>query len=148
MKKNFIFAFSGTIAILSLSAFAHGGGSAPEKKTVRSKEVQRSRLTPSHPEALQDEQLEVFASQKEIARDVVVIRCRLNEFSLCRGLEIVLLNLEGRELARAHTKTSGFVGFEGLQANANYIVRIASEKYYGETQIQSGSTFVVDGKRR
>ncbi len=141
------------VSVLLLALFcppgrAHGGGGAEPQEKPKKSEVAQVRHTPHHPEALEHNELEKLMSEKQMAGDVTAIRCSLNEFTSCRGVEIALHDLAGKQIVKAHTGTMGIVGFEGLKPNSNYIARIESERYKGETQIQAGGIYTINGERK
>ncbi len=134
------------INVLSLSAFAHGGGSSSNAPKWKEKEIERH--APHHPESLDQDKLEKFMAAKEMLPDVVAIHCKLSEFTNCRGVEIGLYDLDGKSLAKAHTGTSGLVGFEGLKPRTGYIAKIEGEKYTGESRVRSGGSYGLSGERK
>lgn len=128
-------------------AWAHGGGGGEPEKPKKP-EVAQVRHSPHQPDSLEHDQLEKLMSEKDMAGDVTAIRCSLNEFTSCRGVEIVLHDLGGKQIAKAHTGTMGIVGFEGLKPNANYIARIESDRYKGEAQVRGGGIYAINGERK
>ena len=137
------------VTIFSAPVFAHGGG-GPEPKEEPKKVVtiSASRHAPLKPDVLAPDVIEKLMGEKEIAKDVAGVRCALSEFTTCRGVDIVLHDLRGNEILRAHTGTTGMVGFEGLKANTNYIARIESDRYAGEAQIRAGGVYEITGQRK
>ncbi len=138
-----------TISFCS-SAWGHGGSSGGDRheKSVRPPEVSQTRSAPRQPGVVEHDQLEKLMMNKEMVADVAAIRCILNEFSNCRGVEVVLHDLSGKEIAKANTGTFGVVGFEGLNSNVNYVAKIESEKYDGKVQVLAGGTFVLNGEKK
>lgn len=129
-------------------ALAHGGGGAEREEKPKKPEATQVRRAPHQPEALEHNQLEKLMAEKEIAGDVTAIRCSLNEFTSCRGVEIVLHDWAGKQIAKAHTGMMGIVGFEGLHPNASYIARIESDRYKGEAQVRAGGIYGIKGEKK
>lgn len=134
------------VNFFSLCTFAHGGGSHSNAPKWKQREIERH--APHRPEPLDHDRLEKFVAAKEIPPDVVTIHCKLNNFTNCRGVEISLYDLNGKPVARAHTGTTGFVGFEGLQPRTEYIAKIESDKYVGEANVRSGGSYALSGERK
>lgn len=107
------------------------------------------RTAPSKPQVIEHDKLTKQHQLKEIDPDVVSIQCSLGQFlTNCRGIEISLHDLAGKELLRASTGTTGVVGFEGLKRGVDYIARINSDRYQGEIQIHSGRAYSMNGKQK
>lgn len=142
--------FSSALIFFSIffasSVFAHGGGVG--SSTPKWKQKEETRHVPHQPEVIEEDQLAKLMAEKELASDVVAIHCKLSEFTPCRGVEISLHDLKGAELGKAHTGTSGLVGFEGLKPRTQYVARIVSEKYSGEASVRSGGSYGISGNRK
>lgn len=135
-----------TTFVFTPNVFAHGGGGG--SSTPKWVKKEETRHVPHHPEVIEEDQLARLMAEKELASDVVAIHCKLSEFTNCRGVEISLHDLKGNEVGKAHTGTSGLVGFEGLKPRTQYLARIVSEKYSGEVSVRSGGSYGISGNRK
>ena len=128
-------------------ASAHGGGSsAPSPKESEPDVVKEVRHVPSTPKTLNHIELLKVLSQEKNPPDVAVVRCTLNMYASCRGLEIALYDTEGKKLLIGHSGSEGIVGFEGLEQNQKYEARIQTKKYKGSTTVIPGSAWSLKGK--
>lgn len=125
---------------------AHGGGGseAPAKKEPK---VTEARSTPSLPNALTHAELNKIMSQDKSPSDVAIVRCTLNEFASCRGLQVGLYDKNGKQISIGNTGGEGVVGFEGLRAGHEYEARIEAAKYRGSVILTPGGAWKLNADR-
>lgn len=126
---------------------AHGGGGneAPAKKETKVKTELRS--TPSIPNALNYAELNKIISQDKNPHDVAIVRCTLNSYASCRGLQIALYDMKGKQILVGNTGSEGLVGFEGLKEGEQYEARIEASKYQGKIVVTPGNAWTLNADR-
>lgn len=142
--KSFLVIGSSVLCLLqSQSVRAHGGGSpAADEKKVNSP----ARHPASRPGILAYFDLLKIMDQK-IPLDVAIVKCTLNEFASCRGLDIVLFDEHGHQMSKANSGSEGIVGFEGLKEGQMYEAKIQNSKYKGSAVIAPGAAWSLKGDR-
>lgn len=139
------------VLALSLSpltkAYAHGGG-ASEKAPEKVEKPHETRVAAKNPDVLADSELRKLKEFQKTPEDVILVRCTLSEYAVCRGLDVALYDLAGKRVLMANTGTEGVVGFQGLRANTKYIAKIDNEKYLGEIEARGGQFLVINGDRK
>lgn len=129
-------------------AHAHGGGATEPNKEKPPPEVHvEYRRVPPSEKSLHDSDLLKLVSQTESPPDVALVHCNLNQFAVCRGLELGLYDSKGKQVAKSSSGTQGVVGFEGLKTGRGYEVRILSDRYRGKLEITSGRTWYLNAER-
>lgn len=128
-------------------ATAHGGGGAPvQGKSVKS-HIESTRSPASRPGTLAHYELLKIMDQKRSPTDVAIVKCTLNGFASCRGLDIVLFDEHGHQILKANSGSEGIVGFEGLKEGQKYEAKIQTAKYKGSSVITPGGAWTLNGDR-
>ena len=136
------------VIVVSPHAFAHGGDGGPLTNKSNAKVRHQARRAPHHPEEIIQAELDKHLSAKKIFADVIIIHCKLGEFTKCRGVEIGLYDLQGRLISKGYSGLSGVVGFEGLKAGEQFVAKIEGDKYRGEAHVIAGGSFRINAERQ
>lgn len=135
------------ITLNSVIALAHGGGGADAAKEKPKNTQVAKRTTPAVPTIVGYSELANIMGQQKSPGDVAIIRCTLNNFANCRGLEIALYDLKGNLIASANSGSEGVVGFEGLKEGQKYEARLETSKYKGSVVFAPGGAWMLNGDR-
>jgi hypothetical protein len=147
-KLAIFFIFLCVAMFQTVEVHAHGGGGseAPAKKETKATPGVRS--APSLPNALNHAELIEIMNQDKSPSDVAIVRCTLNEFASCRGLQVGLYDKNGKQISIGNTGGEGVVGFEGLKAGHEYEARIDAVKYKGSVAITPGAAWKLNADRK
>lgn len=150
--KTFVTRF---VTLLSLAvfvdsnyAFAHGDDNHIDDRNP-------PKLAPSVPTrfaakkigAMDRASVATLEDGKKLPSDVAIVRCLLDSYP-CRGISISLLDMDDHSKATSHTGFDGVAGFEGLVPNTRYRVRVVSEKYIGESELEAGRVMQLGIERK
>ena len=133
------------VIMASAKIYAHGGDSLPPAKAEKKTEV---RPAASKPETLLGSELSNILRQNVIPDDVLLVRCSLNEFAVCRGVDVTLFDLSGKRLLTGNSGTDGLLGFEGLMPKTKYIAKIESAKYSGDAEVVDGRVSPINADKK
>lgn len=133
MWKSFLLA---SFVLFPISAIAHGGAheaAAPKKTTAAP-----PRATVPKPELLAPFMIQTILDGDHVPSDVLLVRCNFTESTPCRGISISLSDSEGHRVLLGHSGGDGWVGFQGLNKEMEYKVKIENAKYTGEFSLRAG----------
>ena len=130
-----------------MTIHAHGVGDMGHGSKETSPKYQTPDSIPNIIQALDQKKIKSYLEgSKVIRKDMLIIKCTLNELSLCKGIKIVLYDGNKNFLAKSNTGMIGYSGFEGLKKRLTYSVAIESRKYSGRIDVSTGKISNINGK--
>lgn len=134
MLKSFLIGIF--ISILPGSLMAHGESHGNDARKQEKKD--QPRFAATKPAILEPFLVQTILDGDKVPADVILVRCNFTESTPCRGISISLSDTEGKRVLTGHSGTDGWVGFQGLNKDSQYKVKIESTRYAGELPARPG----------
>lgn len=136
--------------LMTTQASGHGGDGGPP---VAAPKILPKLGTPRAPKTvpalLSSDELQKIVNEKgPPPEDVLLANCMFQGIAPCRGIQIRLEDEHGKKILSANTGQSGLVGFEGLDPDEAYILKVENANFESEIEAVPGKMWGLKPSRR